>query len=197
MITNPGTGEQIRFLQTRETTGGERLELELTLAPKGRVGGLPHQHPATESIHVLEGVLSGRIRGRRVDVGPGGSIVLPAGVDHYLYNDTHERVRAHVLAEPARDFETFFETVFALAHERHHRSFRGLPAPLHAAMLSRLYDVYAPVVPMAVQRRLLDAVVPLARKRGYPEKVPPVEDGAGAEGLEPPTYGFGDRRSTN
>ena len=197
VITNPGTGERIEFLETRATTGGSRLELELTLAPKGRVGGLPHRHPATETVEVLEGVLSGRVRARRVDVGPGGTIVLPAGVDHYLFNETDERVRARVTSTPACDFETFFETVFALAHERRNRSFRGLPAPLHAAMLSRVYDVYAPVLPIAVQRRMLDPVVALARKRGYPVKVAPVEDAAGAEGLEPPTYGFGDRRSTN
>jgi quercetin dioxygenase-like cupin family protein len=197
VITNPGTGERIEFLRTRETTDGARLELELTLAPKGRVGGLPHQHPATETVEVLEGVLSGRIRARRVDVTPGGRIVLPAGVGHYLFNDTEEPVRARVTATPALDFETFFETVFALAHERREHSFRGLPAPLHAAMLSRVYDVYAPVMPIAVQRRMLDPVVLLAQKRGYPVKVAPVEEAAGAEGLEPPTYGFGDRRSTN
>src|SRR4051794_37638005 len=123
VITNPGTGERIEFLQTRETTGGARLEFELTLAPRGVVGGLPHQHPATETVEVLEGTLSGRIRARRVDVRAGGGIVLPAGVGHYLYNDTDEPVRAHVVSEPACDFETFFETTFALAHERRDRSF--------------------------------------------------------------------------
>src|SRR3954469_20193211 len=55
IIENPATGERIEFLETRETTDGVFLEFELTLAPYGRVGGLPHQHPAQEIVDVLEG----------------------------------------------------------------------------------------------------------------------------------------------
>ena len=164
-ITNPGTGERIEFLQTRETTGGELLELELTLEPFGRVGGVPHQHPSTETVEVLEGTLSCWYpRGRR-DLGPGDSVVLPAGSSHYLFNDTPQPVRARVTARPARDFETFFETVFALAERRQHKSFRGLPAPLHAALLSYTYDVYAPLIPVALQRPVLRLLAALARGR--------------------------------
>ena len=46
-ISNPATGERIECLQTRETTGGELLELELTLEPFGRVGGLLCADPLT------------------------------------------------------------------------------------------------------------------------------------------------------
>jgi quercetin dioxygenase-like cupin family protein len=174
VIENPGKGERVEFLETRETTGGERLRLELTLAPRGRVGGMPHQHPAKETVDVLDGVLSANVAGARREVRMGETIVLPAGKGHYLFNDTAAPVRARVTSEPARDFETFFETVFAIAHERRYKAFRGLPAPLHAALLSRIYEVYAPGVPIAVQRRLLDRFVPLARRRGYPVRVPPV-----------------------
>jgi quercetin dioxygenase-like cupin family protein len=174
VIANPATGERIEFLQTRGTTGGALLELELTLAPYGRVGGMPHQHPAVETVEVLEGVLTCTLGRRRRELRAGDSVVLPAGRGHYLYNDRDEPVQARVSSRPARDFETFFETVFALAHQRRYKAFRGLPAPLHAALLSRTYEVYAPGLPIALQRTLLDRLVPLARRRGYPERLPPV-----------------------
>jgi quercetin dioxygenase-like cupin family protein len=174
VIANPGTGERIEFLRTSAMTGGELLELELTLAPYGRVGGVPHQHPATETVEVLEGVLSCRLRYRRRDLHAGETVVVPAAKGHFFFNDTDRPVRARVVSRPAWDFETFFETVFALAHERQYKAFRGLPSPLHSALLSRTYEVYAPGLPIAVQRGVLDALVPLARKRGYPLKLPPV-----------------------
>jgi quercetin dioxygenase-like cupin family protein len=174
VIVNPATGERVEFLRTRETTGGRLLELELTLAPHARVGGLPHQHPATEIVEVIEGALVCRIRRQRRELRAGDSLTVPAGVGHYLYNETDEIIRARVTALPACDFETFFETVFALAHRRQYKAFRGLPAPLHAALLARTYDVYAPVVPITLQRAVLDRLMPLARKRGYPVKVPPI-----------------------
>lgn len=173
VITNPATGETVEFVQTRETTGGGLLELILTLAPYGRVGGVPHQHPAVERVLVLEGVLSCWVRHRRHELEPGATIEFPAETGHYVFNDTPEPVRALVRSEPALDFETFFETVFALAHQRQYKAFRGLPAPLHTALLSRTYDVYAPGIPIAAQRALLDRLVPLASKR-YPRRLPPV-----------------------
>ena len=173
IIVNPATGEQIEFIQTRETTGGDLLEFELTLAPFGRVGGVPHQHPATETIEVIDGMLTCAIRRRRQNVAAGESIVMPAATGHYVYNETPDLVRARVVSRPALDFETFFETVFAIACVRQYRAFRGLPTPLHAALLSRTYEVYAPGAPITLQRALLDRIVRLARKRGYPVKVPP------------------------
>jgi mannose-6-phosphate isomerase-like protein (cupin superfamily) len=174
VIENPGTGERLEFVETRSTTGGERLRLELMLAPWGRVGGLPHQHPATETFDVLEGALTAIVGTKRREVQPGEQVVLPAGQGHFLFNETDRPVRARVTSGPAADFETFFETVFAIAHARRYKSFRGLPPPLHAALLSRTYDVYGPGLPIGVQRPILDGLAALARRRGYPERLPPV-----------------------
>ena len=173
-IANPATGEQIEFLQTRETTAGEFLQFDLTLAPHGRVGGIPHQHPATETVDVVDGVLTCRLGRARREVRAGERIVIPEARGHYLFNETPRPVRAVVVSRPARDFETFFETVFAIAHERRYKAFRGLPPPLHAALLSRTYDVYAPSIPISIQRMLLDRLAPIARNRGYPVKLDPI-----------------------
>jgi quercetin dioxygenase-like cupin family protein len=172
-IVNPATGERIEFHTTRDASGGDLLEFELTLAPFGRVGGVPHQHPAQETIDVHEGELTARVGRERIHLGRDATLVIPAGRSHYLYNETPEVVRATVRSNPARDFETFFETVFELAHARRYKAFRGLPAPLHGALLSATYDVYAPVVPIALQRPVLRALARLARSRGYPERIQP------------------------
>jgi len=173
MIVNPATGERIEFRTTRADSGGEVLQFELTLAPFGRVGGMPHQHPAEETIEVVEGTLTARIGRERIHLHAGDSLVIPPARSHYLFNETPDDVRVIVRAQPALDFETFFETVFELANARKDRSFRGLPAPLHALLLSGIYDVYAPAVPIGLQRPVLRALAPLARRRGYPTRVPP------------------------
>jgi quercetin dioxygenase-like cupin family protein len=173
VIVNPATGERVEFQTTRADSGGELLQFELTLAPFGRVGGLPHQHPAEETIEVVEGTLTARLGGERLNLAPGASLVIPAERGHYLYNETPEEVRATVRSRPARDFETFFETVFELAHDRRYKAFRGLPPPLHAALLSATYDVYAPGVPIPVQRPILAALSALARERGYAARLEP------------------------
>src|SRR3954466_4795377 len=171
IIENPATGERIEFLETRETTGGAFLEFELTLAPYGRVGGLPHQHPAQEIVDVLEGTMTCSYHRGRTEVGPGERVALPPRLDHYVFNATPAPVRARVTATPALDFETFFETVFALAAERRFIAFRGLPTPLHAALLSYTYEIYGPLVPIRLQRALLAPLAALAERRGYPARL--------------------------
>jgi mannose-6-phosphate isomerase-like protein (cupin superfamily) len=172
-IINPGTGEVMRFVKTAAVTGGECLEFELQLAPFGRVGGVPHKHEASERFTVHTGRLSGWIGLARRELGPGESLEVPAGVTHYVFNDSDEPVTATVEMRPARDFETFFETVFAIAARRRFEAFRGLPPPLQCALLAHTYKVYGPVVPILLQRPLLSVLAALARRRGYPEVVRP------------------------
>jgi mannose-6-phosphate isomerase-like protein (cupin superfamily) len=171
-IANPGTGERIVFGATRADTGGERLEFELTLAPLGRVGGVPHKHEASERFTIRSGRLSLWFGPVRRELGPGESVEVPPGATHYVFNDGDEEVRASVVVRPARNFETFFETVFAIAARRRFKAFRGLPPPLHGALLADTYGVYGPALPIAVQRPLVRPLAALARRRGYPAALP-------------------------
>jgi mannose-6-phosphate isomerase-like protein (cupin superfamily) len=174
VIVNPATGERIEFRETKDTTGGRLLEFELTLAPCGRLGGLPHKHEVTERLTIHAGTLSAWIGLVRRDIGPGESVTVPAGLSHYVFNDdSDEEVRATVEVRPSRDFETFFETVFAIAAKRRYKAFRGLPRPLHICLLAYTYGVYGPLVPIALQRPLLAPLAALARLRGYPPAVDP------------------------
>lgn len=174
VIVNPATGERILFVQTSGTTDGELLEFELTLAPCGRVAGFPHKHELGERFTVHAGTLTARLTLRRRDVGPGETLEIPAGVTHYLYNDdSDEEVRATVEVRPAGDFETFFETLFAIAAKRRYVSFRGQPRPLHMALLAYRYGGYGPFLPIPLQRVILAPLAALARLRGYPDAVDP------------------------
>jgi mannose-6-phosphate isomerase-like protein (cupin superfamily) len=184
-IVNPGTGEVVRFLTTSAMSRGQYLEFELELAPLGRVGGLPHKHEASERFTVHAGRLSCWLGPRRRDAGPGESLEVPAGVSHYVFNDGDQIVNATVEVRPARDFETFFETVFAIAARRRYKAFRGLPPPLHCALLAHTYGVYGPVAPIAAQRPVLGVLAALARRRGYPTAVAFPSDLGGV--LEPAT----------
>jgi mannose-6-phosphate isomerase-like protein (cupin superfamily) len=179
-IVNPGTGEVIRFMTTSAMTDGRCLEFELALAPFGRVGGVPHKHEATERFTVHTGRLSGWVGLLRRDVEPGESIEVPAGVTHYVFNNTDAVVEATVEVRPAQDFETFFETVFTIATRRRFKTCRGLPPPLHGALLAHTYRVYGPVIPIFVQRPLVRVLAGLARRRGYPAalRATPAVDGA-------------------
>lgn len=172
-IENAATGERITFVATRATTGGALLEFDLTLAAGGRLGGAPHRHPVAERFEVRSGTLSARLRRHRRDVGPGEVLEIPPGVGHYLWNDGAEDVRARVQIRPGLDLETFFETVFELGTRRRYRSFRGLPAPLHGALLTATYEVYGPLLPLGLQRTLARPLAALARRRGYKAALAP------------------------
>jgi mannose-6-phosphate isomerase-like protein (cupin superfamily) len=183
VIANPATGERIEFRATSATTGGAMLEFDLALAPCGRVGGVPHKHEATERFAIHAGTLSCWLGPVRRDFGPGDSVLVPAGVSHYVFNDDPDReVVATVQVQPALDLETLFETVFAIAARRRYVAFRGLPPPLHCALLAYTYRVYGPLLPIAVQRPLLAPLARLARLRGYPEAVDPHPAVHAAEG---------------
>jgi mannose-6-phosphate isomerase-like protein (cupin superfamily) len=174
-IANVGTGEHMIFRATSADTGGERLEFELTLAPLGRVGGVPHKHAASERFTILAGRLTVWVGPARREVGPGDALEVPAGATHYICNDGDEDVRASVVVRPARDFESFFETVFAIAARRRFKAFRGLPSPLHGALLADTYGVYGPLLPIAVQR-------PLVRPTGRAGPAPGVSGRAARRG---------------
>jgi mannose-6-phosphate isomerase-like protein (cupin superfamily) len=174
IIENPATGERIDFRATKRTTGGDLLAFELTLAPCGRVGGFPHKHEQAERFTVHSGTLSCRLRFARTDVRAGESIEVPPRATHYVFNDdADQEVRATVEVRPAGDFETFFETYFAIAAKRRYKAFRGLPRPLHMALLAYRYGGYGPILPVPLQRSILAPLAALARLRGYPEVVDP------------------------
>ena len=168
IIDNPVSGERIIFNRTSADTGGEYLEIELQLAPDGKVPGM-HVHPEQEErFEILEGRMKFRMGMRTIEAGPGETVVVPAGKAHKFTNAGDDTVVARVTVTPALEMERLFETSVALAEEgRVLRS--GMPKPLDLALFVREFkrEVRGPFSPGAVQRAMLAPLAKLAAARGH------------------------------
>jgi quercetin dioxygenase-like cupin family protein len=177
IIQNPVSGERITFLQTSRDTAGEKLEIELELAPDGHVPGA-HVHPEQEErFHVLEGEMKFRLGLRRIVAGPGESVVVPAGRVHRFANHGDGVARARVEVVPALDMEQLFETTVELALEGN-TTRKGMPKPLHLALFVDRFrrELRAPFPPAAVVRALMAPLAALARRRGHAERYAPAAE---------------------
>ena len=67
---------------------------------------------------------------------------------------------------PALNVETALETLFGLARDGKTNG-RGMPNPLHGALLAREYDLYLPWPPVPLQRAGTAVLTPIARLLGY------------------------------
>jgi quercetin dioxygenase-like cupin family protein len=107
-------GERITFRETAAGSCGEAVVVEGVLVPGGR--GLPaHVHPEQEErFQVIYGRLGFRVGRRRLFVGPGERLTIPAGVAHGYWNAGPGT--AHFVAEirPALDFELLLASFFGL-----------------------------------------------------------------------------------
>ena len=133
IIRNPVSGEQIEFLRTAADTDGELLELNLSVAPDGKVPGI-HVHPHQEErFEVLEGKMRFRMGLKTIEAGPGDVVTVPAGKAHKFANAGDEVAVARVQVTPALEMERLLETAVELAEEgRVMRS--GMPKPLDLAL---------------------------------------------------------------
>ena len=168
IVENPVSGERIEFLRTAADTGGELLEVELTLAAGGRVPGA-HVHPEQEErFEVLEGTMKFRLGLRTIVAEPGDTVVVPAGRVHKFTNAGDGEARARVQITPALDMEDLFTTTADLAADGHVLA-SGMPKPLHLALFVRRFrrEVRAPFPPAAVVHALMAPLAALARRRGH------------------------------
>lgn len=167
-ITNPRTGQRMRFLLTADDTDGELLRIETVNPPSATFEPL-HVHPRqVTSAEVLSGALTFVVDGERRTVAAGEKITIPANVPHAFCNDGDIDAVAIQEARPALTLAEFFETYFGLA-ERGELDEHGNPSLLRvAAMGPRFADDIRMVRPPWVLQRVLFAMLgPLARVRGY------------------------------
>jgi quercetin dioxygenase-like cupin family protein len=76
----------VKFLQSREDTGGSVDLFELTLQPGGRMP-VPHYHESwDETVYGLTGTSTWRVDGKDVAVGPGETVFIRRGVVHGFDN---------------------------------------------------------------------------------------------------------------
>ena len=112
----------------------------------------PHVHPRqTETFTIHEGTCRVMVDGVEREAGPGDVVVVPPGVPHVWAAVSDARMT--VTLEPALGADGFFEELFAIANAGHVNS-KGLPTPLHLAVLADKYRglVYLASAPVWLQR---------------------------------------------
>jgi len=131
------------------------LEFEAVMAPGALIPPHIHLHQQ-ESWEVLAGTGTFTIKRRRVDLGVGEKLNVPARTAHAFRNRTTTPVRVRAQLTPALRSEDLFERLFELgARGKVNRI--GAPGPLPTARLIREFRdefFYLAYVPVALQRLL-------------------------------------------
>ena len=166
-IENPVTGERITFHQTSRDTGGEYVLIEAAVAPGGGVAS--HVHPyQTEEFEILSGSVEFRKGRDKLVAEEGDSITVEPGTIHRFKNVGSDEARFTTKVSPALEFESFLETMFALAADGKTNE-KGMPNPVRMAVIANEYfdDVRAPRVPGVLQKAALAAGAAVGRLVGY------------------------------
>ena len=168
IIDNPQSGERIIFKRTAADTNGEYLEIELQLAPDGKVPGM-HVHPEQEErFEVLAGRMAFRMGLRKIEAGPGDVVTVPKGKAHKFMNAGDTTAVVKVTVTPALEMERLFETTAELAQDgRVLKS--GMPKPLDLALFVNRFkrEVRGPYSPGWLQRAALAPLTWIAKLRGH------------------------------
>jgi quercetin dioxygenase-like cupin family protein len=81
---------QLKFLQSKDDTGGSLDMFEMTLQPNARMP-IPHYHDRwDETIYGLAGTSTWRIDGKEFDLAPGETVFIKRGVVHGFANRSTE-----------------------------------------------------------------------------------------------------------
>lgn len=167
-LVHPVTGERIVFRKRARDTGGQLLEMNLYLAPKGFIAA-PHVHPYQEERFEISGVpVVFKVAGKERLYQPGEVAVVPPGTPHVWWNPSQEEAATLIQFRPALDTETFFETFFGLAADGKVGK-NGLPNPLQMMVLAREYRREMQLAPPGqwVLGPVAMLLAPVARALGY------------------------------
>jgi mannose-6-phosphate isomerase-like protein (cupin superfamily) len=171
VIHNPVSGETIVIRHSAAQTGGGLLAWDLRLAPGGRVPS-GHIHPGQEErFTVREGRLRFRIAGRTVVVGPGESVVVPAGTAHHFANAGPVEALVYVETRPALQMEQLLRAAAGLAQEQRRRV-SAMPRPVDLMLFMREFraEVQAPYLPARLVGMVVGAAARLAETLGADQR---------------------------
>jgi quercetin dioxygenase-like cupin family protein len=168
IITNPKTGQQIRFIRTSKETEGGLLEMESIFQPNAKEP-VPHYHPLqTEDFTILEGEVTVRINCKIRILKQGDTLHLSRRTVHSMWNNTAQRAVVNWKVQPALETEYFFETGMGLASSTKTNEL-GMPGILQIAFIDNKFsNVYRLARPSFFIQKILFAVLtPLAYLAGY------------------------------
>jgi quercetin dioxygenase-like cupin family protein len=107
-------GLELRFLQTKDGTGGGIDMFEMTAQPNARMP-VPHHHESwDEAIYGLDGTLNFRVDGRDIAIGPGQSLFIKRGVVHGFTNQTQAPATCLCVLTPGVLGPAYFREIAAL-----------------------------------------------------------------------------------
>ena len=107
-VENAATGERITFV----SIACDLLVMDDVWTRPGHRAA-EHVHPEMEERwEVIDGRAAFRIGGDEVELGPGESVVAPAGVPHLAWNPTAAEVRLRIEMRPALRWAEFTERLF-------------------------------------------------------------------------------------
>lgn len=167
-ITNPRTGQKMKFLKTSRDTNGEILQIECTNLPGG-VKEPEHIHPFQENrFEVLSGSLMFCINGKERQANAGETISIPPNTPHFFWNGSDKE--AHYIQEfrPALRSEAFFEALFGLAREGKLNE-KGTANLLQMAVFIPLFwnEIRVTRPPQIMQKILFSLLNPVGKLLGY------------------------------
>ena len=105
---------QLKFLQSKETTGGSVDLFEMTLQPNARMP-IPHYHESwDETIYGLSGVSTWRIDGKEIDLAPGETVFIKRGIVHGFTNRSNDPATCLCVLSPGMLGPQYFREMAAL-----------------------------------------------------------------------------------
>jgi quercetin dioxygenase-like cupin family protein len=168
VVTNPITGQSIKFIQTSRDTQGLLLEMESTYQPHS-TEPIPHFHPQQEEhFKVLSGSVTVRLNGELKVLNTGDSLNIPANQIHSMWNPSAEKAVVKWQVQPALDTENFLEMGFGLAQAGKVKA-DGMPNLFQSVVLiTRFKNVYRLAKPgPTIQKIAFFLLAPMARLMGY------------------------------
>ncbi|MCJ8209297.1 cupin domain-containing protein [Mucilaginibacter sp. RS28] len=168
IITNPKTGQQIRFIKTAKSTSGELLEMETVYAAKS-AEPLPHYHPhQTEDFTVISGELTVRINGRIRKLKEGERMHIPMNQEHALWNSSENKTIVSWIVQPALNTEHLLETITGLAADGKTKA-SGIPNIWQFALTARHFSevLRFSKAPAFIQTLVFSLLSPIAYLLGY------------------------------
>jgi len=168
IITNPVTGQDIKFLQTSEDTGGTLLEMESTYHSQSKEPPA-HYHPhQEEDFKVIEGEITVRIGGQLRTLKAGDSLHIPRNQVHSMWNTSIQKAIANWQTKPALHTEYLLETIMGLARDGKTNK-DGRPNILQVALMTLKYSESFRLAkpPYAIQKLVFGLLTPIAYVAGY------------------------------
>ena len=165
-ITNPAIGDVLTFVEATDETGGERLVLEIQLAPHG--GNAMHVHLLqTESFRILEGELQVVVAGAQRTLRPGDEATVPPRTPHRFFSESDRPVTFRVtVIDPGR-LEDGLRLLYGLGRDGKVTK-GGIPTNmLMVALGSQLSDMYLASAPVWLQAAIFKPLAALGRALGY------------------------------